>query len=144
MYVDNMIDEKIFSLNENEKVYPGFFSKDNDSLCSKKNISNLDKVVSIYVNSYKKLIEFNSSMADFVEKEHLTYRDLLLGTILCSGGKCAKSLAISIFGSIDNCVNVMNNYMHLIKPKNTNYTNITVLDEYKQFCSAKDTAMMKI
>lgn len=105
-------------------------------------IDNLSDIVSIDVDSYRELINENSSMAGFYGGETVSYRDLLYGTILESGGECAETLAVNLGGDRKSFVDRMNDKARQIGLKNTNFKNPTGLDEKNQYSTAKDICML--
>lgn len=143
IYVYNLTDDaEVKSLNAEERRYPASLVKIMTTYIAIKNIDDLSKVVTIDERSYDNLIKENSSMAGFAKGERVTYRDLLYGTMLPSGGECAESLAIGLFGNRDIFIDEMNRMAKKLNLKNTNYKNVSGLDDYKQYSTAKDIAML--
>lgn len=75
----------------------------------------------------------------FMEMSLLGIEDLLYGTILPSGGECARSLAINIAGSEEGFVILMNEKAKELGLKNTNYKSSVGLDQEGHYSSAEDT-----
>lgn len=143
IYVYNLTDnEEVITLNADEKVYPASLVKIMTTYVALKNIDDLSEISPIDKKSYQKMVAMNSSMAGFVGLEQTTYRDLLYGTILVSGGECAETLAINICGNEENFVKKMNSVSKEIGLDNTHYKNVTGLDEEGQYTTAKDIAML--
>ena len=60
----------------------------------------------------------------------LQWQDLLLyGALLASGGECAESLAINVSGNIESFVEKMNKQSASFSLENTNFTNVTGMDD---------------
>jgi len=92
-------------------------------------IQDINGIAPIDTDSYKRLVRENSSMAGFVGKEKTTYKDLLYGALLASGGECAESLAINVSGNIESFVEKMNKQSASFSLENTNFTNVTGMDD---------------
>ncbi|MDN6195032.1 MAG: hypothetical protein L0I93_00895, partial [Atopostipes suicloacalis] len=83
-----------------------------------------------------------SSMAGFYGREQTTYRDLLYGTILSSGGEAANSLAVNLAGDRESFVMMMNEKAEEIGLLDTNFTNPEGLHDPKQYTTASDMAKL--
>lgn len=139
IYVYNITDDKMeLGIREDEKVPPASLTKMMTVLVALENINDLSTIAPVDVDSYKEMVSRNSSMAGFFGKETTTYRDLLYGTMLASGGEAANSLAINIAGSKEEFVNLMNIKKEELELKNTNFRNPDGLDEENHYSSAKD------
>ena len=106
------------------------------------NIKDLSTIASIDRTSYLNSVKNNASMAGFVSNETTTFRDLLYGTMLASGGECANSLAINISGYIDTYVKKMNRQAADFHMDDTNYKNVEGLDEEGEYTTARDVATL--
>lgn len=143
IYVYNITDDKeVLGINENKRLYPASLTKLMTVTVALDDIDNLSDIVSIDVDSYRELINENSSMAGFYGGETVSYRDLLYGTILESGGECAETLAVNLGGDRKSFVDRMNDKARQIGLKNTNFKNPTGLDEKNQYSTAKDICML--
>src|SRR5699024_9109695 len=98
----------IFEKKAHSKAYPASLTKIMTVIVALENIDNLSEITPIDVESYKNMVRQNASMAGFYGKEEVTYRDLLYGTILSSGGESANSLAIHVAGNVADFVQMMN------------------------------------
>lgn len=101
-------------------------------------IQSLDQVAPIDKETFQHLLDENASMAGFVADEQTTYKDLLYGTLLRSGGECATNLAIHTAGSVDAFVKEMNDNARKLGLSATHYTNPTGLDDPNQISCAAD------
>ncbi|NLC66233.1 MAG: D-alanyl-D-alanine carboxypeptidase [Clostridium sp.] len=132
----------VFKKNETKKAYPASLTKIMTALVALENIDDLSDIAPIDIDSYRLMIENNASMAGFYGKEMVTYRDLLYGTILESGGEAANSLAVNISGNKEDFVELMNIKAKEIGLKDTNFTNPEGLHNDKQYTTAKDMATL--
>lgn len=102
----------------------------------------LSKLVPVNYNAYKRAVSQNASVAGFVTNENTTFRDLLYGTMLPSGGECADTIANYISGDQNDFVELMNKRAAKIGLQNTQYKTADGLDEIGQYSSAKDIALL--
>lgn len=133
-------DKEVFNLEENKQVPPASLTKIMTVITAIENIEDTDKVAPIDKVTYQKMVADNASMAGFYGNEPTTYKDLLYGTMLASGGECANSLAINISGNIENFVTLMNKKVKSLELENTNFKNPEGMDENENYSSAKDIA----
>lgn len=143
IYVYNLSDDKqVFAKNENARVAPASLTKIMTTYTALQHISDLSAIAPIDKESYQRMVALNSSMAGFYGNEKTTYRDLLYGTMLASGGECANSLAINISGNNRDFVVLMNENAKQMGLTNTHYTNVEGMDEKDHYSSAKDVAKL--
>ena len=138
-YVYNITDDKVeFKKGESEEIPPASLTKIMTVLVALENIEDLSEIAPVDLESYRHMIERNSSMAGFYGRERTTYRDLLYGTMLASGGEAANSLAINIAGSKDEFANLMNIKTLELELEHTHFENPDGLDEDSHYSSAED------
>ena len=143
IYVLNREDKNAeYKKNHNSKAYPASLTKIMTTIVALEHINDLSAIAPVDVETYKKMVENNASMAGFYGNEAVTYRDLLYGTMLNSGGEAANSLAINISGSVDEFVNLMNKKASEIGLKNTRFTNPEGLHDKNQYTTAYDMAKL--
>lgn len=139
IYVYNVTDDKeVLGINENKKMPPASLTKIMTVNIALEKISDISKKTRVDFESYRELRKSNSSMAGFYGGEIVTYRDLLYGTILESGGECAETLALSIDNDRGAFIRKMNVKASDIGLKNSRFQNPTGLDERNQYSTAKD------
>ena len=131
-----------YKKNENKRAYPASLTKVMTTLVALEHIEDLSRLAPVDVKTYKEMVASNASMAGFYGKEAVTYRDLLYGTILSSGGEAANSLAVNISGSVDDFVALMNQKAGELGLENTHFTNPEGLHNKDQFTTAKDMARL--
>lgn len=128
--------------NHEDKAYPASLTKIMTTIVALEHIEDLSKVAPIDIETYRIMVEKNSSMAGFYGNEQVTYRDLLYGTILSSGGEAANSLAIHVAGSTENFVKLMNEKAKELDLENTKFTNPEGLHDKNQYTTAYDMAKL--
>lgn len=132
--------DKVIDKNHKSKAYPASFTKIMTTIVALENIEDLSAIAPIDINTYREMVNNNSSMAGFYGKEQTTYRDLLYGTILSSGGEAANSLAVNIAGSVGNFVKLMNNKASELGLYDTHFINPEGLHDKNQYTTAYDMA----
>lgn len=128
--------------NEREKRSPGSLVKGMTALVAIEKIEDWEEKVPIDVASYKRMVQENASMAGFYGRERVTYRDLLYGMLLSSGGECAETLAISLGKNEGDFVVEMNRKAQDLGMKNTQFKNPTGMDQEGQYTTAEDMGLL--
>lgn len=143
IYVYNLTDDKeVLAVNENEKLPMASLTKMMTVLVSLEKIPDISAKTTVDTQSYQRLIDENASMAGFYGGEEVSYRDLLYGAMLPSGGEAADSLAVNISGSILQFTGLMNDKAKELGLTNTHFQNADGMDEPGHYSSAKDMAML--
>lgn len=143
IYVLNREDDSVvFEKNAKKKAYPASLTKIMTTIVALENTGNLSEIAPIDVESYQKMVAENASMAGFYGNESTTYRDLLYGTMLSSGGEAANSLAINVAGSVDDFVVLMNEKADDLGLEDTYFTNVEGFHDRKQRTTAYDMALL--
>ena len=143
IYVLNRTDHSVeFAKNSDTKIYPASLVKIMTTLVALEQIDDLSKVAPVDVPTYQDMVSRNASMAGFVGREPVTYRDLLYGTILSSGGEAANSLAVNISGDVASFVELMNAKAKELDLKSTHFTSPEGLHHKEQYTTAHDMAVL--
>lgn len=124
------------------KTYPASLTKIMTTIVALEHIDDLSDIAPIDIDTYKEMVKNNSSMAGFYGKEQTTYRDLLYGTILNSGGEAANSLAVNISGNVQDFVLLMNEKASELGLKDTRFVNPEGLHDKNQYTTAYDMAKL--
>lgn len=139
VYVMNREDgSEIIKQNHQKKAYPASLTKIMTTLVALEHIEDLSDIAPVDIDTYREMVSQNASMAGFYGREQTTYRDLLYGTILSSGGEAANSLAINVAGSTESFVEWMNNKAADIGLESTHFTNPEGLHHRNQYTTAAD------
>lgn len=143
IYVLNRENHKgLAQKNYKSKAYPASLTKIMTTLVALEHIEDLSAIAPVDRDSYKDMVAHGASMAGFYSKEPTSYRDLLYGTILSSGGEAANSLAVNISGNIGDFVGLMNDKASELGLKDTHFTNPEGLHDSKQYTTAYDMALL--
>lgn len=130
-------DKMLFSLNSDVKTEIASLTKIMTVLVAIENVSDLDDTVTI-TNSILNTVSWDASVAGLEVGDVVTYRDLLYAAMLPSGADATNALAISIAGSIDGYVELMNAKAKSLGLNSTHYENVTGLDEDNHYSSVDD------
>lgn len=143
IYVYNLTDNrKVTAYNEDQKLPMASLTKMMTVYVGLEKINDLDQLAPVDVESYQRLVAENASMAGFFGGETTTYRDLLYGAMLPSGGEASDSLAINISGSVLGFVSLMNEKAEDLELTNTHFQNVDGMDQLGHYSTAKDMAML--
>lgn len=140
--LDRDTENIVFEKNASSKAYPASLTKIMTTIVALENIDDLSTITPVDIDTYQKMVAQNASMAGFVGKEEVTYRDLLYGTMLSSGGEAANSLAVHVAGSTELFVQMMNEKAIELGLASTQFTNPEGLHDDKQYTTAQDMAKL--
>ncbi|MED1750722.1 D-alanyl-D-alanine carboxypeptidase family protein [Bacillus zhangzhouensis] len=140
--IDRESGDVVYEKKAKSKVYPASLTKIMTVIVALEHLDDLTKSVSIDQNTYQDMISKNSSMAGFLGGETVTYRDLLYGTMLPSGGEAANSLAIHTAGNVKDFVRMMNEKAAELGLHDTHFMNPEGLHDENQYTTAYDVASM--
>ena len=132
----------LYEKNAQSKAYPASLTKIMTAIVALEHIDDLSSVAPVDLESYREMVARNASMAGFFGNEQVTYRDLLYGTILSSGGEATSSLAINVAGSLEQFVQMMNDKATELGMNHTNFTNPEGLHDKNQYTTAADMAKL--
>lgn len=132
----------IYSMNEDEQIYPASLTKIMTAIVAIENLDNLDDTVSIPGDIYDYIAAEQASTAGFSAYETVSFRDLLHGTLLSSGAECSLALAVYIGGSEEMFVRMMNEKAQELGMEGTYFTNVCGLHSYEHYSTASDIAIL--
>lgn len=133
---DNIV---LLNKNENQETYIASLTKMMTVIVAIENIEDYNKEVIITKEMFKD-IAWDVSVAGFKVGEKVTYNDLLYGAILPSGADAVNALALSISGSYDGFIELMNQKAKDLSLKHTHFANVTGLFNENNYSSAYDVA----
>ena len=88
------------------------------------------------------MVTVEGSSMGLLPGDIVTYNDLLYGMLLASGNDAANTTAISIAGSIENFVKIMNLRARLMGLHSTNFATPSGLDNENHYSTAYDMAVL--
>jgi len=141
-FLYNLTDnEVLLEKKSDEKAYIASLTKIMTTITAIENINNLNEKITITKQMISG-IDSDVAVVGFEAGDIVTYEDLLYSSILKSGADATNTLAISISGSINDFVALMNKTVKKLKLKNTNFANTTGLFDENNYSSAHDMAMI--
>lgn len=141
-FEDRETGEVLVEKKADAKAYPASLTKMMTTIVALEHIDDLSATAPVDIDTYREMVAQNASMAGFYGKEAVTYRDLLYGTVLSSGGEAANSLAIHVAGSTADFVRLMNEKAGALGLEGTHFTNPEGLHDNKQYTTARDMAKL--
>lgn len=141
-FIERDSGEVLYRKNSDKKIAPASLTKMMTILVALDHIEDLSDNVMIDERTYKQLVLENASMAGFFPGEQVTYRDLLYGTMLSSGGEAANTLALSLAGKEEQFVAWMNEKAQSFGMRRTHFANVEGLDDPLQYSTAADIAVL--
>lgn len=143
VYVYNLTDDvEVLDVNGRAQRAPASLVKLMTVYVTLQHVNDLSQPAPVDRDAYLGAVNANASMAGFVTAEATTYRDLLYGTMIASGGEAAGSLAVHTSGSTDAFVAEMNTQAETLGLTSTHFANPAGYDADGQHTSARDVAML--
>ena len=130
-------DNNMYEIDANKKVSIASLTKIATTITAILNINDLSEKVTI-TDEILSTVRWDASCAGLKSGDVVTYEDLLYASILPSGADATNALAISIFGSIDNMVEAMNELTNDLDMNDTSFVNTTGLDAEGHYSTAED------
>lgn len=128
----------LYKKDENKRLPMASTTKILTAIVAIENCKNLDKKHKIPANS----VGIEGSSIYLRENEHLSIRELLYGLMLRSGNDSAVAIATIISGSVENFVNLMNDFCKKLNLENTNIVTVNGLHNDNHYTTAYDLAMI--
>lgn len=134
--------EILYSKNANEKLAPASMTKIMTLILIMENIEsgrlNWNDIVVVSSNA----ASMGGSQIFLETNEMMSVEDLVKGICIASGNDAAVALAEKIAGTESAFVKLMNDKAKELGLKNTNFVNVTGLDDDNHYSSAYDMAIM--
>lgn len=127
----------LYEKNANEQTSIASLTKIMTTIVSIEQIENLNEEITITEKMLEN-VRYDASVAGLKVGDKVTYLDLLYASMLPSGADATDTLAISLTGSINNFVKLMNEKAKKLELENTNFSNTTGLDATGHYSTAKD------
>lgn len=138
---DNSI---VYDLNKDDKTSIASLTKIMTCLVAIENIDDMNKTVTITSDMIKGLVEQNAYVIGLKVGQTVTYKDLLYGTFLPSGADAASALAISLVGSTDKYVTLMNAKAKSLNLEELHFANVVGLDDDNNYGTVNGVAKLLI
>lgn len=130
----------LYQLESEESVNIASLTKIMATIVAIENIDNLDEEVVVPKEAFVGISEY--SKMGLQVGNVVTYRDLLYGIMLPSGADAVNTVAISLTGSVDSFVELMNAKAQELGLKETHFDNPIGMDSDENYSTASDVAKM--
>lgn len=135
-------DEIMFEKNMNEVTSIASLTKIMTTLVAIENIKDYDEKIILRASMFEGLKEANAYVIGLRELQQVTYNDLLYGMFLASGADATRAIAISIAGSEEVFVDLMNKKAASLGLKNTHFKNTIGLDDAEHYSTVNEVAFI--
>lgn len=132
----------VASRNASVKCYPASTTKIMTILTAVEHITDYNKTFKFSYEITDPFFRQEATMAGFKDQEAVNMTDMLYGAILPSGADATAGLAISIAGSEEKFVKLMNEKADDLGLKNTHFTNASGLYDSEHYTTAEDMAVI--
>ena len=141
----------LYNLNENKIIYEenkdeitsiASLTKIMTTLVAIENITNWNEKVTLNYKVFEGLAEANAAVIGLRIGQTVTYNDLIYGMFLASGADATRAIAMSISGSEEKFVELMNKKATELGMKNTSFKNTTGLEANGQYSTVNDVAIL--
>lgn len=126
----------LYSYDENKRLPMASTTKILTAIVAIENAKNLDEKQTIP----KQAVGIEGSSIYLRAGEHLSLRELLYGLMLRSGNDSAVAIAILVGGSLENFIQMMNDYCTKLGLKDTHIVTVNGLHDNEHYTTASDLA----
>lgn len=128
--------------NSDARMYPASMTKILTAIVVIENMADLNAPIEITWSMLAGLYEANASVVGYQIGDTPTMRDILYGIALPSGADACNAAAITIAGSVDAFVSMMNHKAREIGMLHSHFCNTTGLHEDDHYTTAEDMAVL--
>lgn len=121
-----------------EIIYPASTTKMMSVILAIEAIPDVSERIRITDEMWHGLYEANASVAGFMPEDEPAAIELMYGAALPSGADACNALAVTVAGSVDAFVEMMNEKAAEIGMENTHFVNPTGLDDEDHYSTCRD------
>ena len=132
--------ERVFGYKDIDKVSIASLTKIMTAVVALENIDNLDKEVTITKDMLKGLKEKDAYVVGLEVGQKVSYLELLYACVLASGADATNAIAMSMSGSVDKFVDLMNKKANELELNNTSFANPIGFDDKNNYSTVKEVA----
>ncbi len=137
----NLNDQQVvYEEGKDERVSVASLTKIMTTITAIENIADYNQEIIIKSNMFTGLREQNAAVIGLRDGQKVTYHDLLYGMFLGSGADATRAISISIAGSEEKFVELMNQKAKELKLSNTHFVNTVGLDDDLHYSTVDDIA----
>lgn len=130
----------IYEEGKDEKTSVASLTKIMTTIVAIEKIDDYNQEITIKSGMFTGLREQNAAVIGLKDGQRVTYNDLLYGMFLGSGADATRAISISIAGSEEKFVELMNQKAEELKLSNTHFVNTVGLDDDLHYSTVNDIA----
>lgn len=130
----------IYEEGKDEKTSVASLTKIMTTITAIEKITDYNQEITIKSSMFTGLMEQNAAVIGLKNGQKVTYNDLLYGMFLGSGADATRAISISIAGSEEKFVELMNQKAEELKLSNTHFVNTVGLDDEMHYSTVNDIA----
>lgn len=135
-------DDIIYDLHKDEVISIASLTKIMTTLVAIENIRDYNQEIILNEEMFQGLREANAYVINLKVGQKVTYNDLLYGMFLASGADATRAIAISIAGSEENFVLLMNKKAETLGLDKTHFQNTVGLDADTHYSTVNEVAII--
>lgn len=137
----NLNDQQvIYEEGKDEKTSVASLTKIMTTITAIENITDYNQEIVIKSSMFTGLREQNAAVIGLRDGQKVTYNDLLYGMFLGSGADATRAISISIAGSEEKFLELMNKKAESLHLSNTHFVNTVGLDDDLHYSTVNDIA----
>lgn len=140
--INNSTKKVVAARDAKRRAYPASTTKIMTLLIAAENIKDFNKTFTMSYDITDPLYIAEATVAGFSAGESVNMTDLLYGTILPSGADASIALAITVAGSEEGFVALMNKKAEELGLRDTHFTNCTGLYDQNHYTTAEDLSVI--
>ena len=140
--INNTTKKVVAARDAQSRVYPASTTKIMTLLIAAENIDDFNKTFTMSYDITDPLYIAEATVAGFSADETVNMAELLYGTILPSGADASIALAITVAGSEEGFVALMNKKADELGLRDTHFTNCTGLYDQNHYTTAEDLSVI--
>lgn len=132
----------LYDKDANSQRAPASLTKMMTAYVAVKYNKDLDRKVQLPQSAFDKIDNTGAATSGLIIGETVTIKDLLYAAMLSSGAEAAEALAMITSGNEKSFVELMNKEAKAMGLDSTHFTNVTGLDNDKQYSTCRDMARL--
>ena len=132
--------ERVFGYKDTEKVSIASLTKIMTAVVALENIDDLNKEVTITKDMLKGLKEKEAYVVGLEVGQKVSYMELLYACVVASGADATNAIAMSMSGSVDKFVDLMNKKAKELGLNNTSFANPIGFDDKNNYSTVEEVA----
>lgn len=140
--VDGVSKQTVNELDSDKKIYPASMTKMMTAIVTLEHFSDFEMEVKIPSGIMESLYEEGASLTGFCENEVVKVKDIVYGMMLSSGADATITAAVSIAGSEEEFVKLMNKKAKELGMINTHFVNSSGLHDDEHYTTLHDLELL--